>query len=917
MSDWKSYVRERLNLRRLRPERQAEIVEDLAQQLDEAYRTALAGGAGIPEAEAAARGEIQDWDRLALDILLAETRDRLSFDQRALESLEARGSAPAGAPEASARDGSPRSAAALLRQFSSELAADVLHGLRLLKQRPGFTAAVVVTLALGVGANSAMFTILNAVLLRPLPYPEPDRLAVVWDSLPSRGWTEFAVSGPNFLDYREQGGAAFERLAAAVHWPANLTAGGEAERIPGRAVSHDFFPLFGVRPILGRVFLPEEDKPGGDRVVLISRGLWQRRFGADPGTVGRAITLNDIPRTVIGILPEFYWGRADVFVPLRADPNEQRDNHLFSVFGRLRPGVTIEQARGTLAGVARRLARQYPASNAGWTVTINPYFDWIVPQESRRALYMLLGAVGLVLLIACANVAGLLLARASGRRREIAIRAAIGASRARLIRQLLAEAMLLATLGGGLGLLCAQWGVSALSGAAATALPRGAEISLDTRVLLFTLGVCLLTGLLFGLAPALQATRVDFHATLKEGAGGGVARQRARSVLVITEIALSLVLLVGVGLLLRSLTALLDVPSGFEPRKLLTASLNLPGSRYPKAKDYTAFHGRLLEQLRTAPGIESASIASGLPMDGNATMMEVHPEGLPAPTDGPAPSAQWRLVSPGYFRTMGIPLRAGRDVVDTDVAPDTGDFRGAVISETLARQCWPGQDPIGRRFHPWSTSNPPVTVVGLVGDVKLFSLDERPTPAVYLTYLTAWNPIQVVVRTQGDPTAAAGLLRREVAAIDPGISVAELHTMGDLIDRTTSSRRFTMTLLAIFAGGAVFLAGVGLFGLLAFLVAQWTHDIGIRLALGARGPDILRLVVGRAMLLTSVGIGAGIVVSLALAGSIRSLLFGVGARDPVTLAATVLLLLLMALLACWIPARRAMRIDPVVALRYE
>ncbi len=915
MPDWKRTIRERLSLPRLRPERQAEIVEDLAQQMEDAYRAARERGASAEEAEIAARSEIQDWDRLARDITVSETRDRLPVGQRVLERLEQ--AAPAPLSPASAAGESRATPKARLLRLASEFAADVLHGLRLLKKRPGFTLAVVVTLALGIGANSAVFTILNAILLRPLPYTEPDRLVVIWDSLPSRGWTEFAVSGPNFLDYREQGGAAFDQLAATVNWPANLTGIGEAERVSGRAVSHDFFPLLGVRPILGRLFLPEEDKPGeGERVVLLSHGLWQRRFGEDPGILGQAIPLNDVPFTVIGILPEFYWGRADLFVPLRADPNGERDNHLYSVFGKMKPGVTIKQARATLAGVAQSLARQYPASNDGWTITINPFFDWVVPQESRRALYLLLGAVALVLLITCANVASLLLARASGRRREIAIRAAIGASRGRLVRQLLAEAVLLAALGGGLGLLCAHWGLSALAGTAATALPRGDEISLDTRVLLFTLGVSLLTGLLFGLAPALQATRVDFHATLKEGAGGGMARQRARSALVIAEVALSLVLLVGVGLLVRSLAALLDVPAGFQPGKLLTASLNLPRTRYPKAKDHQGFHNRLLEQLRASPGIASASISSGLPMDGNATMMEVHPEGVPAPKEGPAPSAQWRLVSPGYFRTMGIPLR-GREVVDTDVTLDTGAFRGAVISETLAQQCWPGQDPIGRRFYPWSPTNPPVTVVGVVGDVKLFSLDEKPVPAVYLAYMSAWNPIQLVVRTQGDPAAAASLLRREVASIDPGIPVADLRTMEDLIDRTTSSRRFIMTLLAVFAGGAVFLAGVGLFGLLAFLVSQWTHDIGIRLALGARRPDILRLVVGRAMLLTSVGIGVGVVVSLALARTIRSLLFGVGARDPLTLATTVVLLVLVSLLACWIPARRAVRIDPLVALRYE
>ena len=918
MPDWRRYVRERLSLSRLRPERAAEIVEDLAQQLDEAYRAEIERGIPVDEAETAAARQIQDWDRLARDITRSETRHRLSPGRRALERLETGGAATAGPPGPGLPGKDRRSLLALVPRFATQWAADMLHGLRLLAQRPGFTAAVLVTLALGIGANSAMFTILNAIVLRPLPYADPERLVVIWESLPERGWSQFAVSQPNFLDWQAQSGTAFERLAAFVHRPANLTLGGETERIAGRAVSHDFFPLLGIRPILGRDFRPEEDKPGStERVALISRGLWQRRFGKDPGVVGRAIDLDDVPYTVIGILPEFFWGDAEVFVPLRPDPGESRGDHRLQVFGRLKPGIGLEQAKATLAGIAARLARQYPDSNRGWTVTLDRFFDWSVPPESRRALYLLAGAVALVLLIACANVASLLLARASDRRREIAIRAALGAGRARLIRQLLAEAMLLAVLGGGLGLLCAHWGVSALATSASTALPRANEISLDTRVLLFTLGISLFAGLLFGLAPALQATRVDFHDTLKEGVRGGDARQRARSLLVVGQVAVSLVLLVGVGLLLRSLAALLDVHPGFDPRNLLTASLTLPESRYPKGKDYKAFDGRLLERLTAHPGIDAVSIASGLPMDGNATAMEVLPLGTAAPSQGPAPSAQWRLVSPGYFRTMGIPLRRGRDLTDADIDMTKGELRGAVISESLARRCWPGQDPIGQRFHPWSLSDPPLTVVGVAGDVRLFSLDgKEPDPAVYMLFVR-WTPIQIVMRTKGDPRSAAETLRREVRAIDPGVPVAQVRTMQELFDGTTAPRRFTMTLLAIFAGGALLLSAVGLFGLLAFLVAQRTHDIGIRLALGARSSDIVRLVVQHAMLLTSAGVAAGMAGSIALSGWMRSMLFGVGARDPVTLVATALLLVLVALLACWVPARRAARVDPMVALRCE
>ncbi|HZN03928.1 MAG TPA: ADOP family duplicated permease, partial [Candidatus Polarisedimenticolia bacterium] len=669
MPDWRRYVRERLSLPRLRPEREAETVEDLAQQLDDLYRAALERGATEEEAEAQARREIGDWDGLAHDITLSETRHRHPLDQRAIDHLET-GRRPAGA----------------VFRIAAQCVADALHGVRLLRQKPGFTVAVLVTLALGIGANTAVFTILDTVLLRPLPYAEPERLVRIWESNPGRGWPQFGVSQPNFLDWREQGGDAFERLSASTSRPHNLLVGGEAERLPGLAITHDFLPMLEVRPLVGREFLPEEDAPGrGERVVLLSRGLWQRRFGGDPDVVGRAITLNDVPHTVVGVLPEFHWGRYEVFVPLRPDPNEPRGDHRLSVYGRLKPGVGLDQARTALEGVAGRLARQYPDSNDGWTVTLSSFFDWTVPRDSRRPLYVLLAAVALVLLIACANVAGLLLARAAGRRREIAVRAALGASRARLVRQLLAEAMLLAVLGGGLGLLAAQWGLTTLKAAADTAVPRADEIALDHRVLLFTLGMTVLTGLLFGLAPALQATRVDLQGALKDGAtGDGPMRQRARSVLVVGQVALSLVLLVGVGLLLRSLVALVDTPPGFDPRNLLTASINLPESRYPTPKEFAAFHQRLLQRLRGLPGIDAASITSGLPMDGNGTMMEVYLDEAPAAPDGPAPSAQWRLVSPGYFRTMGIPLRAGRDLEERDLAPDTFDLRGAVISETMA-----------------------------------------------------------------------------------------------------------------------------------------------------------------------------------------------------------------------------------------
>ncbi|MGH9750125.1 MAG: ABC transporter permease [Candidatus Polarisedimenticolia bacterium] len=912
MPDWRAYVGERLPLPALRAEREAEIVEDLAQQLDEAYRAALARGASAADAEIAAQREIQDWDSLGRAISASDTRHRRALDERVIDRLESATSAAA--------DGARP---ARLTLIASQFAADLVHAVRLLRKAPGFTTAVLVTLALGIGANAAVFTILNAVLLRPLPYSDPERLVALWENNPQRGWPQFAVSQPTFLDWREQS-VSFERLTAMVPRPLNLTgggasAGGGAERIPGAAVTHDWLMMLGVRPALGRGFLPEEDTPGrGEPVAIMTRGLWQRRFAADPGIIGRAITLDDVPHTVVGVVPEFYWRPYEIFVPLRPDPAEERDDHWLSVYGKLKPGVALEQARVELAGVAERIARQYPASNAGWTVTLSSFYDWVVPQGSRRTLWVLLGAVALVLLIACANVANLLLARATGRRREIAIRAALGASRGRLVRQLLAESLLLAVLGGGLGLLVARWGIDALGVAAVSALPRGDEISLDQRVLLFTLAVSLVTGILFGLVPALQAARVDFHGTLKEGAAGGAVRQRSRSALVVAEVALSLILLAGVGLLVRSLVALLDAPPGFEARGLLIASINLPGARYPSAKEYLPFHDRLLERLRALPGVTSASLASSVPLGGDATAMEVHPIGAPAPADGAQPSAQWQLVSPGYFRTLGIPIRSGRDLNEHDLAPETRTMRGAVISEGLARRCWPGQDPIGRQFHPWSTDNPPITVVGVAADVRYYSLDQEPPPVVYLDFhVGRWNPMYIVLRTAGDARSLAGALRGEVRAMDPGVPLAGVRTMDDLVDQSTAPRRFTMTLLAIFAAVALLLAAVGLFGLMACLVAQRTHDIGVRMALGARRRHIFGLVVGRAMLLTSIGIAAGVAGALGLTRILSSMLFGVGARDPLTLIATAVLLAAVAMAACWVPARRAARVDPMVALRCE
>jgi putative ABC transport system permease protein len=574
-----------------------------------------------------------------------------------------------------------------------------------------------------------------------------------------------------------------------------------------------------------------------------------------------------------------------------------------------------------MAGIAGRLALQYPESNGGWTVRLRTFYDWLIPQEDRHALIVLLGAVAFLLLIACANVANLMLARATVRRREMAIRTALGAGRGRLVRQLLTESLLLSLLGCVLGLVFAHLGLRLAGVTSVDFVPRGDEISLDGNVLLFTLCISLLTGLLFGLVPALQTAHADMNATLKEGSrsAGFSARNRTRNILVVAETALALVLLIGIGLLLRSLGELLQVDPGYATRNLLTGQISLPEGKYPSDKEYVSFHRRLMERLQALPGVESASLASGLPLAGGGTAMEVHIEDRPPDPDGRQPSAQWRLVAPGYFRTMGIPLLAGRDTNDRDLREGDGGFVGVVISEEMARRYWPDQNPIGRRFHPWALSRPAVTIVGVVGNVRLFGLETQPEPAVYLNFAAgAWNPMFVVLRTALDPEGYAAALRNEVRALDPNLPVAAIRTMDEIRDSSLTSRRFIVILLGIFAVVALVLAAVGLFAVMAYLVAQRTHEIGLRLALGARSRDILRLIVGRGMMLTFAGIACGVAGGFALTRVMSSMLFGaVGARDPLTFSTTAALLAFVAFLACWIPARAAARVDPLRAIHHE
>jgi putative ABC transport system permease protein len=801
------------------------------------------------------------------------------------------------------------------------LLSDIRYGIRGLLKRPGFTAVVVITLALGIGANTTIFSVVNAVLLRPLPFKDSDRLVRIWESNPSRNWPEFSASVPNYKDWVQQQ-TVCEHLAAQENSTFNATGNGEPERIPAAAVSANLFPMLGATALLGRTFLPEEEQPGSNRVVVLSNGLWQRRFGGDRNLVGQAIRLNGEVYTVVGVMPsdfEFV-GNREIWTPLVLDPASQpwradRTNHTLSIYGRLKPGVSLAQASAEMSAIAARLEQQYPELNAGWGVRVRTFYDWIVPRELRLSMLVLLAAVGFVLLIACANVANLLLVLAGTRRREMAIRIALGGSRSRLARQLITESLLLASLGGIAGVLVSLWGVATLAHTTVLDIPRLDEARVDGRVLGFTLGVSLLTGLIFGLAPAWRATKLNLTEALKEGSGkgGSEGRQRLRSALVTAEIALALILLVGAGLMMRSFARLQNVELGFAPDKVLTMQINLPPAKYAEGDPRANFFDRLLAQLRTVPGVVDAAAITQPPLTAGNWAMEVNLEGDTSSKDTPQ-SADARAITTGYFRTMGIPLLQGRDFGEKD----RGDSPlTLIVSEKFAQHFWPNENPIGKRFRP-GTSNPFGEVVGIVGNVRNLRLEDEGRPAFYFSYGHIGMPgLAVVVRTTANPESQAAVMRANVASIDPELPVFNIRSMDTVVAEASGQQRFQTVLLAVFSGVSLLLAAVGIYGLMSFLVRQRTHEIGIRIALGAKRSQVLKLVVKKGMFLAFWGILAGVAGAWALTRLMTSMLFGVTPTDLVTFAAVCVGLFLVALLACYIPARRATKVNPLEALRYE
>ena len=804
----------------------------------------------------------------------------------------------------------------------SNFLSDLRIAARGLARRPAFTGVVVLTLALGLGANSAIFSVVDGVLLRPLPYRDPARLVMLWEAETDEAEERNVVSPANFLDWQRQS-TAFESMAAGVDWRANLTGDGAPEEIPVAFVSANFFPTLGVRPALGRVFTAAEDVAKGPSVVVISDALWRRRFGADRGIVGRNIILDGKPNEVVGVMPPGFRleGRdheAQLWAALGLDPardyRKLAGRYLFSV-ARLKPGVTVERAGSELRTIASRLEQEHPSFNKGWTTNVVPLEEQVVGGV-RRALFVLGGVVGFVLLIACANVANLQLAQAAARQREIAVRSALGASAWRLARQLLGESVLLAVAGGALGLLLAYWGTSALAALAPASLPRLHEVGLDGRTVVFTVLLSLLTGILFGVIPALYVARSDLQDTLKAGGRGAAGgRERARSGLVVSQIALSLVLLVGAGLMLKSFARLLRVSPGFDAEHVLTAKLSLPRAKYPDDARRVAFFQEAVGRVAALPGVRAVGAINWLPLTGLSSATGFWVEGRPLPGPDEELATDVRAVDAGYFRAIGIPLRRGTSFTGRETAdvPKT-----VVISEALAKAYFPGEDPIGQRVHmPWGDTLV-AEIVGVVGDVKHAGLDSIAKPTMYWALPQfPYNFMTLVVRTTGDPSRLAGAVSNAVWSLDPDLPVADLKPMEAYLGDSVARRRFNATLLASFAGLALLLAAIGLYGVVSYSVVQHTREFGIRMALGASSAVVQRSVLRHSLLLATVGVAAGLAGALVLTRLLSGLLFEVSATDPAVYVAIALLLTAVALVAAYLPARRATRVDPLVALRYE
>jgi putative ABC transport system permease protein len=904
MPEWKQEIRERLAPLNLAPTREAEIVEELAQHLEDRYAELSLRGAASEEAHRIALAELRESELLECGLRRVERR----VAQEPIElGTNRRGN------------------------MIADLWQDLRYGARMLMKRPGFTLIAVVTLALGVGANTAIFSVVNAVLLKPLPYPESEQLMMVYGEFPALKTNQMRISLPEYVDFQQQT-RSFAASGVFDGVSANLASheGGEPERVEGAELTPEMFAVLRVRPLLGRVFTPEEAQEGRGDVVLLGHGLWQRRYAGKADAIGQKLTINGRSHTIIGVMPPGFAfpPKTEIWQPFRF-PKEMYDQQRrgargLSVLARLKPGVRPVEAQAELDQLGAQLTAQYPQNYSG-----NRSFRMIVSSmlgdyvgEMKPALLLMAGAVGFVLLIACANVANLLLARAATRRQEMAVRLALGAGRGRLARQLLTESVLLALAGGAAGLLLATWGARLLLRFAPDNLPRLGEVGLDGRALAFTALTSLLTGVIFGLAPALQASRSSVNDALRESGrtGAGARGQRLRSAFVIAEIALALALLAGAGLTLKSFWRLQAVDPGFNPDGVLTMRLMLPFTTHSQISERAAFFRQVLERLRALPGVAAAGAVSRIPMAPGNNSGTMTGENSAVGPNEPLGEVEMRWASPAYFQTMGVALLRGRDFNDADAE---GTLPVAIVDESFARRFYPNEDPIGKRIKrggPRST-RPWKTIVGVVRSVRNQRLDIASLPQAYFPVLQEademFNLSFAVRASGGEPSALTQSVRSAVLAVDRNQPIFDVKPLRQIVADSIALRRLALLLLSVFATVALALAAAGIYGVMAYAVEQRTHEIGVRMALGARGGDVLRLVVRQGLKLALCGVALGLAVSLALTRLMEALLFGVSATDPETFVGIALLLLMVALAACWIPARRATKVDPMIALRCE
>ena len=896
MPDWKAEIRGRVQSLQLTPTREAAIVEELSQHLDDCYAEWLAGGATPAEAERRTRAELSECEILARELRRVERQV---------------------APEPIMLGTNRRT------NMVADLWQDLHYGLRMLRKSPGFTATVVLTLALGIGANITIFSVVNAVLLRPLPYAHAERLVFLWSEAPKQNVRERASAYANFSEWHNQN-RSFEDLAVFDPTAVTLTGVAEPEQVMSVRASANLFPLLGVAPMLGRTFTDDEEQQKV-RVVVLSHGLWQRRFGASPNVLGQTLEIDGVSSQVIGVMPEHFQFSAEntpVWEPHTLFPDweaqkAQRGTGSWQVVGRLKANVSLEQAQTEMNTIAQRLEQAYPDANKGLGVNLVPFQLQFTGSNVRLALWMLFGAVVFVLLIACTNVANLMLARGIAREREIAIRMALGAGRMRLIRQLLTESSLLALFAGAVGLLIASWGIRAILSFSPPNIRHLDSVAIDAGVLAFTTVVSLLTGLLFGLAPALKVSQAQPGEALKEGrsASGGISGRRLRGLLVITEFSLAVLLLAGAGLLLRSFSKLQAVDPGFDPARVLL--LQLTPARNSTADQWRVFYQQVSERVAALPGVEAAGLTEEIFISDNPTGL-ITVEG--ASLDGSATARipfRRDVISEGLFQTLRVPLRKGRFFSAQD---NQAAVRVTIINETMARLFWPGEEALGKRFKlgPAQSASPWLTVIGVVGDMRRQSLERQPIAQIFRPYLqSSERRLILLIRTTGEPTQLAPVVRNEIRAVDKTVLISQVSTLESRFARTVAQRRFQTWLLTLFSALALLLAAVGIYGLLHQSVVLRTRELGTRLALGAQPRDILQLVVGQGIRLALCGIGVGSLAAFGLTRVLTGLLFGVTATDPTIFIAAPVILLLVALLACYLPARRAAKIDPLVALRSE